>query len=191
MRLMRVMVGFLITSLRSLIGWVCLFFLFFVLFCFVLFCFVLFCFVLFLFLVLFCFYFLFHLHVDTICKKSSKIIGFIHRSFQSAPSNIRRTLYLALVRLILEFGSDPDWTAWGQSELRTVILQSWNLSHEDLLQDSNLPPLNKPRDVASLCHLYKMFSSLSSSLIYSGLIPNLICAISIPVQCQFHSTGWP
>ena len=38
-----------------------------------------------------------NLRVDTICKKSRKIIGFIHRSFQSAPSNIRRTPFLALV----------------------------------------------------------------------------------------------
>ena len=48
-------------------------------------------------------------------------------------------------------------------EATGVILQAWDLSHEDLLQDSNLPPLNKSHDVASLCHLYKIFSNLSSS----------------------------
>ena len=113
-----------------------------------------------------------NLHVDTICKKSRKIIGFIHRSFQSAPSNIRRILYLALVRPILEYGSatfhplNSTLTKRLEGTQRfacRVILQSWNLSHEDLLQDSNLPPLNKRRDIASLCHLYKIFSNLCSS----------------------------
>ena len=46
-----------------------------------------------------------NLHVDIICKKSRKIIGFIHRLFQSVPSNIRRTLYIALIRPILEYDS--------------------------------------------------------------------------------------
>ena len=44
-----------------------------------------------------------------------------------------------------------------------VILQSWNLSHEDLLQKSNLPLLSKRRDYATLCHLYKILHHLSSS----------------------------
>ena len=67
----------------------------------------------------------------------------------------------------------------------------WNLSHEDLLQDSNLPPLNKCRDVASLCHLYKIFSNLCSSLnpLWPHPKPDLrnlnSCAVS------FHSTGCP
>ena len=34
-----------------------------------------------------------NIHVDTICKKARKIIGFIHRSFHSSPVNIRLTLY--------------------------------------------------------------------------------------------------
>ena len=44
-----------------------------------------------------------------------------------------------------------------------VILQSWNLSHEDLLQKSNLPLLSKRMDYATLCHLYKILHHLSSS----------------------------
>ena len=44
-----------------------------------------------------------------------------------------------------------------------VILQSWNLSHDDLLQTSDLPLLSKRRDYTTLCHLYKILHHLSSS----------------------------
>ena len=81
-------------------------------------------------------------------------------------------LNLALVRPALEYGS-VTWhplnsTLTNRLEATQrfacrVILQSWNLSHEDLLQETNLQPLNKRRDVASLCHLYKMFSNLCAS----------------------------
>ena len=113
-----------------------------------------------------------NLHIDHICKKARKIIGFIHRSFQSAPFSIRRSLYLALVRPILEYGC----TTWHPLNISLtnrlestqrfacrVILQSWNLSHEDLISDSDLPLLSKRRDVASMCHLFKIFANLCSS----------------------------
>ena len=44
-----------------------------------------------------------------------------------------------------------------------VVLQSWNDSHEDLLLKSDLPLLSKRRDIASLCHLYKIVHYLRSS----------------------------
>jgi len=113
-----------------------------------------------------------NLHVDLMCKKARKTIGFIHRSFHSAPINTRRTLYLALVRPILEYGC----TSWHPLNITLtnrlestqrfacrVILQRWKLSHDELLHESNLPPLTKRRDVASLCHLYKILHGLCSS----------------------------
>ena len=48
------------------------------------------------------------MYVDHICKKARKTICFIHMSFHSATINTRRTLYLALVRPILEYAS----TTW-------------------------------------------------------------------------------
>ena len=44
-----------------------------------------------------------------------------------------------------------------------VILQQWKLSHDELLQESDLPTLVKRRDVATLCHLFKIFHGLCSS----------------------------
>ena len=112
------------------------------------------------------------LYVDHICKKARKTIGFIHRSFHSAPINTRRTLHLALVRPILEYAS----TTWHPLNIKLtnriestqrfacrVILQQWKLSHDELLQESDLPTLAKRRDVATLCHLFKIFHGLCSS----------------------------
>jgi hypothetical protein len=111
-------------------------------------------------------------HVDHICKKSRKTIGYIHRAFNCASPTTRRILYLALVRPILEYGSitwhplNITLTNRLESTQRfasRVILQSWNLSHEDLLRDTNLPTLAKRRDIAVLCHLYKICNHLCSS----------------------------
>ena len=83
------------------------------------------------------------LYIDHICKKARQTIGFIHRVFSSAPICTRRILYLAIVRPILEYGS-VTWHPLNttltyrleacQRFAARVILQSWNLSHEDLLQ---------------------------------------------------------
>lgn len=113
-----------------------------------------------------------NLHIENICSKARKTIGFLHRSFQSAPISTRRTLYLALVRPILEYGS-TTWHPLNKSLTNRlestqrfacrVILQSWNLSHDDLLLDTNLPLLSKRRDIATLCHMYKILHNLCSS----------------------------
>jgi len=113
-----------------------------------------------------------NLHIDLICKKARKILGFIHRSFNSAPINTRRILYLGLVRPILEYGC-TTWHPLNKSLTNRiestqrfacrVILQQWKLSHDELLQESDLPTFSYRRDIATLCHLYKIFHSLCSS----------------------------
>ena len=114
-----------------------------------------------------------NLQVDHICKKARRTIGFIHRAFHSAPVSTRRILYLALVRPILEYGS----TTWHprnktltnhlescQRFACRVVIQSWKASHEDLLSKSDLPLLSKRRDIATLCHLFKIVHGLCSSV---------------------------
>ena len=113
-----------------------------------------------------------NLQVDHICKRARRTIGFIHRAFHSAPISTRRILYLALVRPILEYGC-TTWHPLNKSLTNRlescqrfasrVILQSWNASHEDLLLKSDLPLLSKRRDIAALCHLYKIVNNLCSS----------------------------
>ena len=111
-------------------------------------------------------------HIDDTCKKARKNIGYIHRCFNSASPAIRRTLYLALVRPILEYGSTTfhplnktlsNRLESAQRFAARVILQVWKSSNDDLLLNANLPLLAKRRDIASLCHLYKILNSLCSS----------------------------
>ena len=112
-----------------------------------------------------------NLQVDHICKKARRTIGFIHRAFHSAPVSTRRILYLALVRPILENGS-TTWHLLNKSLTNRlescqryacrVVLQSWKVSHEDLLSKSDLPLLSKRCDIATLCHLFKIVHDLCS-----------------------------
>lgn len=110
-----------------------------------------------------------------ICKKARRTIGFIHRSFYSAPlSSVypAYSIYIALVLLILEYGS-ITWHPLNktltyrleacQRFACRVVLQSWKSSHDDLPLESGLPLLSKRRDIASLCHLYKIVRTLCSS----------------------------
>ena len=111
--------------------------------------------------------------IDHICKKARKTIGYLHRSFHSAPPQTCRSLYLSLVRPILEYG----WTTYHplNSELTNrldatqrfascVILQDWKLTHDDLnLLKADLPLLSKRRDFATLCQLFKIVYKLCSS----------------------------
>jgi hypothetical protein len=84
----------------------------------------------------------------------------------TVPLNIRRTLYLALARPILEYSSiiwhPLNTTLTNSNRLEStlrfasrVILQSWNLSHDKLLSDADLPTLAKRREIAALCHNVK------------------------------------
>ena len=45
----------------------------------------------------------------------------------------------------------------------SFVLQSWKAYHEDLLFKSELPLLSKRRDIATLCHLFKIAHGLCSS----------------------------
>jgi len=141
-------------------------------------------------------------HIDDICKKARKTIGFLHRSFNSASLHIRQSLYLTLVRPILEYGSitfhplNQSLTNRIESTQRfacRVILQEWKLSHADLLLKADLPLLSKRRDLATVCHLYKIIHQLCSSPNpYSphprpGLRNLNSCALSIPF-CRLSLT---
>ncbi len=120
-----------------------------------------------------------NVQVDHICKKARKIIGFLHRSFQNARLSIRRSLYITLVRPILDYGSityqplNQTLTNRIESTQRfalRVILQSWSLSHDELLSKADLPLLSKRRDFDTLCHLYKILLVCNS-----GDIKEMIC----------------
>ena len=113
------------------------------------------------------------LYIDHIFKKARRTIGFIHSAFSSAPISVRRIFYLAIVWPTLEYGRvtwHPLITTLTncleacQHLAARVTLQSWNLSHENLLQNSDLPLLSKRRNIllSVIC--------TRSSIIYSPLL---------------------
>ena len=89
---------------------------------------------------------------------------------------------------------------WFFSSADRVFLQSWNLSHEDLLQKSDFHLLSKPRDYATLCHLYTILNHLSSSPYPRPSLRNLNSRAIVPLFCgltlcqksvyPFASTLW-
>ena len=63
---------------------------------------------------------------------------------------------------------NPVWTETSFMLSTTLLcyietLQIWKESHEELLLKSDLPPLSKRRDIATLCHLFKIVHGLCSS----------------------------
>ena len=88
-----------------------------------------------------------NIHVDVICKKVRRTIGLIHMNIHLAPEHLRHILYITLVCPILEY-SCATWhplTKTFTNRLVSVqrfacrvILQSWNLEHDDLLSRTSL-----------------------------------------------------
>ena len=121
----------------------------------------------------------------------------IHRAFNSTSPTTPQFLYLALIQPILEYGS-ITWYPLNITKTKKlkstqwfpcrVILQSWKLSHEDLLE-SNPPSLSKLCDTAVLCHLYS-FTHLCSSPNPFRPHPNLFFATSIVFPLTRLSAGW-
>ena len=46
--------------------------------------------------------------------------------------------------------------------LRVILSWKWNLSHDELLSNADLPLLSKRRDFDTLCHLYTTFFTISA-----------------------------
>ncbi len=113
-----------------------------------------------------------HIHIDSICKKARRIIGLIHRNFHLAPSMLRRALYISMVRPILEY-SCITWHPLNKTLMRRlesvqrfacrVILQKWDLEHDELLSLTSLPTLESRRDFYTIIHVYKILNNLSAA----------------------------
>ena len=137
-------------------------------------------------------------HIDIICKKARRIIGLIHRNFHLAPKHLCHTLYITLVCPILEY-SCTTWhplnktlTNHSESIQRfacRVILQSWNLEHDDLLSRTSLPTLEAHHDCSTVVQVFKILAGLSSAP--TVFIPHTCsdsrryhsCMLYIPFSC--------
>ena len=113
-----------------------------------------------------------NIHIDVLCKKARRMIGMIHRNFHLAPQHLRRTLYTSLVRPALEYSSST-WHPLTKTQTNRlesvqrfacrVILQSWDLDHDSLLSQTNLPSLEVRRDSFTVRHVFKILAGLSSA----------------------------
>ena len=101
------------------------------------------------------------------------------------PEHLHHTLYITLVCPILEYSCDT-WhplsktlTNHLESVQRfacPVILQSWNLEHDDLLSHTSLPTLEACRDcAATVVYVFKISSGHSSA-------PNVLFLTLVPIQ---------
>ena len=96
----------------------------------------------------------------------------IHRNFYLAPENLRHTLYITLVRPILEY-SCATWYPLNKTLTNClesvqmfacrVILQSWNFEHDDILSRTSLPSLGARRDCSTVLLVFKILAGVSSA----------------------------
>ena len=112
-----------------------------------------------------------HNHINTICNKTRKLIGLLHRRFSgnSSPTTLLK-LYTSFVRPHLEYASSV-WNPFQKSEINNlekvqrfamrVCLKKWNLRSEELLTLTRLPSLQLRRLAAVLCHLFKILHNLT------------------------------
>ena len=106
------------------------------------------------------------LHIDSICRKSRKILGLLFRHFycHSSPSALFK-LYTALVRPHLEYCStlwDPSSPTVTNSLEKVQFLalklcsKNWSSSYSSLLRKFNCPTLSTRRKISKLTFLFKI-----------------------------------
>ena len=92
--------------------------------------------------------------------------------FSFSPKHLGHNLYITPVRLILEY-SCATWQLLKktltnrlesvQGVACLVLLQSWNLEHDDLLSRTSLPTLEARRGCSTVVHVFKILAGLSSA----------------------------
>ena len=112
-------------------------------------------------------------HISNICSRASSTLGFVRRNLRHCPIQTRRTAYLSLVRSTLEYAS-TIWDPYLQGDiakLERVQRQAVRYVCKDyrsrepgsvtrMLEDQNLPPLQKRRKDLRLALLFKVVEGL-------------------------------
>ena len=111
-----------------------------------------------------------NVHVDKTISSANRSLGYIRRNFQSAPSNLKRLLYVTLVRPKLEYAS-AIWHPH-QAFLTNAIESVQNRAARFILSDYSrfssvtamksqltLPDLSVRRRISRLCLLHKIYYS--------------------------------
>ena len=100
-----------------------------------------------------------HDHVGHIVTKANQRLGLIKRCFSNLVPLKLKTLYVSLIRPILEYGS-PAWNPWHVSDINRiekVQKRCQKLCHPTNLE---LPPLQDRRHFIDLCEVYKYLHNM-------------------------------
>ncbi|KAL1446919.1 hypothetical protein WDU94_002705 [Cyamophila willieti] len=129
----------------------------------------------------------FNPHIDAICSKASKMLGFFVRSTRDFPDTLSfKTLYCSLVRNTLEFASciwNPAYSYHSarieQIQHRALKTLGWksrssDLSDISLQQSFNLLPLSVRREMFDMITLFNILHSNIDT-------PDLLSSININV----------
>ena len=106
-------------------------------------------------------------HFNTICKKTRKLIGLLHRNFYqfSNPSTLLK-LYKSLIRPHMEYAR-MVWDPHLAKDIKLkdvkkfalrVCSKSWNSNYESLLNYCHVPALSNRRKVLKLCLLFNIMT---------------------------------
>ena len=108
------------------------------------------------------------IHIANICTKARKLIGLLYRRFYKySSSSTLLKLYAAFIRPHLEYAAavwdpflkkDIDLIEDVQKFALKVCLKSRKANYDELLELSYLSTLQARRQVAKLCHLYKIIN---------------------------------
>ncbi|MCY3928347.1 MAG: reverse transcriptase family protein [Acidobacteria bacterium] len=115
-----------------------------------------------------------HSHIEILCNKANRLLGFLQRNLYHCPSYLRELAYRQLILPILDYCS-PIWDPH-QSGLihklemvqhraaRFVLNQPWNRHHPDsisqMLHELKWPSLQDRRKQARLVLLFKIMNDL-------------------------------
>ena len=115
-------------------------------------------------------------HIQTVSNRATKVLNFIKRNLNNCPADTKRTAYLALVRLIMEY-SAPVWDLYYNTDIYKLEkvqrrVARWILS--DYLRNSVMSLLSS----LSILTLQQRCQSSRLTIFYK--IINNTLPISIP-----------
>ncbi len=150
-------------------------------------------------------------HITNLCTKARQLVGLLYRRFyKHANTSTLLQLYKSFIRPHLEYCAivwdphllkDVEALEKVQRFALRMCLKNWSLDHNQLYQQSNLPPLVNRRSNAKLCHLYRIVNDLCDfpdapvqqrEIVYDNRQTNHLQLSNMQARTnQFHNSYFP
>ena len=110
-------------------------------------------------------------HINKICTKASKTLGFIRRNLKHCHQNFKETAYISLVRSVLEYSSSV-WDPYLDKDIQKIEKIQRNAARfvkndyrrhssvTSMMQELNWTPLKERRCESRLIMLFKILNNL-------------------------------